>query len=74
MEKLIQKLIDDQVNPVIAAHNGSCELVEVKDDIAYLRLLGGCVGCPGRRMTLLNGIKPLIMENVEQIKNVELID
>ncbi len=73
MENAIKNLIENDVNKQLKFHNGSCSLVEVKDDVAYIKLEGNCTGCPGRRHTFLNGIKPYLLENVEGLKGVELV-
>ena len=53
-EQIVQ-VLDQQINPAIAAHGGVAELVAIEAGIAYLRLGGGCQGCgigdtqPGHR-------------------------
>ena len=39
----IQKLFEDTVNPGLAMHGGSVELLDVKDNNVYVRLGGGCL-------------------------------
>lgn len=72
METQIKNLIEVEVNPVLAAHNGSCELVSCDDGIAKIRLTGGCKGCPGQQMTFLNGIKPFLLDSIEGLADVVL--
>ena len=43
----VQYLIDAQINPGVAEHGGSEQVVDVKDESVYLRLHGGCQGCGG---------------------------
>ncbi len=40
----VKQVIDLQVNPAIANHGGSVSLIEVRDDVVYLELQGGCQG------------------------------
>ncbi len=68
-QKVIQ-VLDQQVNPSIAAHGGHAELVAVEDDVAYLRLGGGCVGCGMANVTLTQGIEVAIFEAVPEIHSV----
>ncbi|MCC6339252.1 MAG: NifU family protein [Acidimicrobiia bacterium] len=68
-QKVIQ-VLDQQVNPSIAAHGGHAELVAVEDDVAYLRLGGGCVGCGMASVTLTQGIEVAIFEAVPEIHSV----
>jgi Fe/S biogenesis protein NfuA len=67
--RLIQ-VLEQQINPAIAAHGGSAELVGVEDDTAYLRLGGGCVGCGMVSVTLRQGIEVAIRDAVPVITRV----
>jgi Fe/S biogenesis protein NfuA len=64
------EVLDAQINPAIAAHGGSAELVAVEDDTAYLRLGGGCVGCGMVSVTLRQGIEVALREAVPVITRV----
>jgi Fe/S biogenesis protein NfuA len=68
-ERLIQ-VLEQQINPAIAAHGGSAELVAVEADTAYLRLGGGCVGCGMVSVTLRQGIEVALREAVPVITRV----
>ena len=68
-ERVLQ-VIDQQVNPAIAMHGGSAELVAVEDQTAYVRLGGGCVGCGMASVTLSQGIEVAILEAVPEIEEV----
>ncbi len=70
LAKLVQSILDEQVNPAIASHGGGAQLVGIKDDVAYVNLSGGCQGCSMSRVTLANGIETSIKEAVPQIKAV----
>ena len=72
MEEQVKEIIEKEINPQLASHAGGCELVKVEDGVVSIRLLGGCSGCPGRNMTLLNGIAPILKERVPGIKDVVL--
>ena len=68
-QRLIQ-VLEGQINPAIAAHGGSAELVAVEEDTAYLRLGGGCVGCGMVSVTLRQGIELALREAVPLITRV----
>jgi Fe-S cluster biogenesis protein NfuA len=74
MKDKLQDIIENKINPVLATHNGSCELVDYVDGTVSLKLNGGCVGCPGRRMTIENGIKPLFQQELSEVVDVKLVD
>jgi Fe/S biogenesis protein NfuA len=66
----VLQVIEEQVNPAIAAHGGSAELVAVEDETVYVRLGGGCVGCGMATVTLGQGIEVAILEAVPEVRQV----
>ena len=66
----VMQVIAEQINPAIAAHGGSAELVAVEEDVAYVRLGGGCVGCGMASVTLGQGIEVAIVEAVPEVRQV----
>lgn len=63
-------VLEEQVNPAIAMHGGVAELVAVEDEVAYLRLGGGCQGCGMASVTLNQGIEIAIKEAVPEIERI----
>lgn len=68
-QRVIQ-VLEQQVNPTIAAHGGRAELVAVEQGTAYLRLGGGCQGCAMATVTLSQGIEAAIIQAVPEITSV----
>ena len=68
--KRLVQILDQQVNPAIAAHGGRADLVAVEDDTAYLRLSGGCAGCGMASVTLSQGIEVAIRAGVPEIMHI----
>jgi Fe/S biogenesis protein NfuA len=66
----IVELLDQQINPQIAAHGGFAELVAVEAPIAYLRMGGGCQGCGMASVTLSQGIEVMLVDAVPEITEV----
>lgn len=66
----IQTVLEQQVNPAIAAHGGGAELVSVDGTIAYLKLMGGCQGCGMAQVTLRQGIERILMEAIPDLSGV----
>ena len=66
----IQHLLETEINPAIAGHGGNVTLVDIKDDVVYLQLGGGCQGCGMVDVTLKQGIEVRIKETVPEIKEV----
>jgi Fe/S biogenesis protein NfuA len=63
----VQKILDEAINPGIAGHGGWVNLVDVKDNVVYLRLGGGCQGCGMVDVTLKQGIEVMIKEKLPEI-------
>jgi Fe/S biogenesis protein NfuA len=65
-------VLDEQVNPSIAAHGGRADLVAVDKGSVYLRLSGGCQGCGMAKATLSQGIEVILREAIPEI--AEIVD
>jgi len=63
-------VIEEQVNPSVGSHGGHVVLMDVKDNVVYVELGGGCKGCGMARITLKDGIEKMIKEAIPQIKEV----
>lgn len=70
--KIINKILDEKVRPQLREHEGNIELVEIKNDIAYVRMTGHCSGCPSAIYTLESIVKEEILENTNIVKDVKL--
>jgi Fe/S biogenesis protein NfuA len=68
----VQAVLDHDVNPGIAGHGGSIDLLEVRDATAYISMGGGCVGCAQVDVTLRQGVEVAIKRAVPEI--VAIID
>jgi Fe/S biogenesis protein NfuA len=66
----IQELIDERINPAVAAHGGHIDLLDVKDDAIYIHMGGGCQGCGMANVTLKHGIEGMIQEVFPEITQV----
>ncbi len=66
----VQRILDDQINPQIAAHGGFVTLLEVKDETAFITMGGGCQGCGMADLTLKQGVEQAILEAVPTVTRV----
>lgn len=66
----IQELIDEQINPAVAAHGGQIDLLDVKDDAIYIHMGGGCQGCGMANVTLKHGIESMIKDVFPEITQI----
>jgi Fe/S biogenesis protein NfuA len=66
----IRQLLEQRINPALAAHGGYAELMGVDGDKAFVTMGGGCQGCAISAMTLREGIERSIKEAVPEITEV----
>ena len=67
----VQTVIEREVNPAVAQHGGQIGLVEVRDNIVYIEMSGGCQGCGMAKVTLKQGVERMLTEAVPEIEGVE---
>ncbi|HAH97056.1 MAG TPA: hypothetical protein DDX03_07065 [Firmicutes bacterium] len=60
----------DKIKPALQADGGDVTLVDVKDGVVEVKLVGACAGCPMSRLTLKNGIERVLKEEIPEIKEV----
>ena len=66
----VKTILEQQINPAIAAHGGVATLVNVEGNDVYLQLGGGCQGCGMAQVTLSQGIEASLKEAIPEIGNV----
>ncbi len=64
------RLLDEKINPAVAAHGGKISLIDVTDHVAYVRMEGGCQGCSASAVTLQQGVQNAILSEVSTIQGV----
>ncbi len=62
--------VDQMINPSIASHGGSVEVVAVEEGTVYVRLGGGCQGCGMASVTLKQGIEATLRQVVPEVQKV----
>ena len=63
----IQKIIDEDINPGVAAHSGHISLERVRGNAVYIRMGGGCQGCSSASLTLRQGIHSVFRSEVFEL-------
>ena len=66
----VRTVLEQHINPGIAAHGGHAELAGIKDDVVYVALGGGCQGCSMASVTLKQGIEQLIKQAIPRVRAV----
>ena len=70
LEDQIQLTLDEQVNPMLAAHGGNVILEGIKDNAAYVRFGGGCQGCSMIDTTVKQGVEVMLKEAIPELVGV----
>jgi Fe/S biogenesis protein NfuA len=67
----IEALVATEVNPALAAHGGFVTYVgHDNEGTAFLTMGGGCHGCSMSRMTMLDGVQTMIVEQIPEVERV----
>ena len=69
VEKVLNKL-----RPYLINDGGDIEYIDYKDGICYLRFLGHCANCSLMMVTLNDGIKDALINEIPEIIDVELVN
>lgn len=75
MEERINHVLFSEINPGLAAHNGSVSLLECYQDpeqgwTAVLKFGGGCQGCSAVDMTLKQGVETTLKAQIPELARV----
>lgn len=68
----MRELIEFEINPMLASHGGSIELVSVDNFRAHVKFGGGCQGCAASALTMKAGVENRVKEMIPEV--IELID
>lgn len=74
MRQEVEKVLAEEVRPMLSMHGGGVDLVEVTEEgTVKVRLTGGCCGCPSAQATLVGVVEKAIKSKVPQVKKVEAV-
>ena len=73
LEARVERALE-AVRPVLAAHKGDVELVDIDPaaNAVKLRLLGSCDGCPSSTITLQMAVEKAILEAAPEIEIIDV--
>ncbi len=66
----VRQVLDDVVNPAVAAHRGHVSLVDVVNRRVRIRMEGGCQGCSLAEVTIRQGIERILRARLPEIEAV----
>jgi len=64
--KSIESTIEKYIRPMLRQDGGDVEIVDIKDNIVYVKLVGACANCAGATMTLKNLVESTLKERVDE--------
>ena len=70
LDARVRRIIDNEINPTVAAHGGRVSVVDVEEGRVRLRLEGGCQGCSLAQVTIRQGVERLLRARIPDIMSV----
>ena len=70
VRRRVQQVLDDVINPAVAAHGGVVSLLEVTGNTVFLEFGGGCQGCGMVSVTLKYGVERTIRDEVPEVGEI----
>ncbi|MCA8968409.1 MAG: NifU family protein [Planctomycetes bacterium] len=66
----VEKILDQEINPQIAAHGGYVNVVDVQGKDIWVRMGGGCQGCGSAAATMTQGVERLIRDAIPEVERI----
>ena len=66
----VQQVLDDRINPSLAAHGGMVSLVDIQEARVVLSFGGGCQGCGMADVTMKQGVSAQLKQQIPEISEV----
>ena len=70
LKRRVQEVFELAINPVVEGHGGGVTLVDLLDNVVYLRMSGGCQGCGLADMTLKHGVEAALRDAVPELGEI----
>jgi Fe-S cluster biogenesis protein NfuA len=73
---MLREKVEEVLNKVrvgLKSEGGDIELVDVKDNVVYVKLMGACGTCPMSTLTMKNWVESSIKKEIPEIKSVQAV-
>lgn len=73
---ITKEKVEEALNKIrvgLKSEGGDIELIEIKDDIIYVKLKGACGTCPMSTLTLKNWVETTMKKEIPEVKAVQAI-
>ncbi|UCE80213.1 MAG: NifU family protein [Nitrospiraceae bacterium] len=64
----------EKVRTGLQSEGGDIELIDLKDNIVYVKLTGACGTCPMSTLTMKNWVETTIKKEIPEIKAVQAVE
>lgn len=71
--KIVEKILNDDINPKLRDDGGFIELVDVSDNKIKLRFLGKCAGCAFSPQTFSSVVEKILREKIKGNIEIDLV-
>jgi Fe-S cluster biogenesis protein NfuA len=68
----VEKVLEN-IRAGLKRDGGDIELVDIKDNIVYVKLKGACGTCPMSTFTLKNWVEAYLKKEIPEIKSVHAV-
>lgn len=69
IEEKIQSVLD-VIRPYLNRDGGDVEFLRFEDGVVYVKMVGACAGCMSLDVTLNDGIREILIENIPGVMDV----
>jgi Fe-S cluster biogenesis protein NfuA len=63
----------DKVRVGLKSEGGDIELIDIKDNVVYVKLKGACGTCPMSTLTMKNWVEASIKKEIPEITSVQAV-
>lgn len=72
LKERVERVLD-KVRVSLKAEGGDIELLDVRDDVVYVKLTGACGTCPMSTLTMKSLVETSIKNEIPEIKAVQAV-
>ncbi len=67
-KEAVESALDERIRPAIMMDGGNIEVIDVKSNKVYVKLMGACGTCPSSQLTLQAGVERLLREKFPEME------
>ena len=67
-KETVDTALDERIRPAIMMDGGNIEVVDVKENKVYVKLMGACGTCPSSQLTLRMGVERVLREKFPEME------